>query len=308
MLSTSAMARVAHGLLGAGTLNNKTLTIAFMEFLSNSDSNSMKSLCLSQGLRDVSPIWGHRGDVPTFKSDPGVIAQWPRFQREMTGVEADWHYVSGHHGAQFKKDKHLYAEAIHQVNNHDRVGLFNHEYHEGRWTHATVDAPQAGQVAHEVFMFSSRDDWTYDLGPQDNPLFNHPHEQAKGVLLIGCNSLIYQASRRMWAKYFPNAVIVGLMSREGCSISQILPAVRRYGREFFTDPKSIDPEDMVWEFNPNPYASEDVVGVVADGLLYWRFRGQTFMVGVNDPLRPYHMAGKLPPTTLDEVEEEDIYA
>src|SRR5215813_8693079 len=106
-----SMCRMAERPTGAlyNTVNSTDLTIAFMEFLLDGDSNMMKSLWRSYGWDDISPIWGDRPTVPTFKQDPRIIEQWPDFQSAMTECEADWYYLSGHHGRQFDRDTKLYG-------------------------------------------------------------------------------------------------------------------------------------------------------------------------------------------------------
>src|SRR5437867_1175963 len=105
--SMCRMAERPTGALGPSdynTVNSTNLTIAFMEFLQESDSNMMKALWRSYGWEDISPIWSNRATVPTFKQDPAIIAQWSEFQSAMTDCEADWYYLSGHHGRQFMRD------------------------------------------------------------------------------------------------------------------------------------------------------------------------------------------------------------
>ncbi len=97
--SVSLAERPTAALAAYNTVNSNYLTIAFMEFLQESDSNMMKALWWSYGWPDISPIWGTRATVPTFKQDPAMISQWPDFQAQMTECEADWYYLSGHHGS-----------------------------------------------------------------------------------------------------------------------------------------------------------------------------------------------------------------
>ena len=252
-----------------GTLNQKTLTVAFMEFLSNSDSNSMKSLWLKHGFRDISPIWGNQANVPTFATSPSMIAQWPQFQEEMTGVEADWYYLSGHHGREFASDfSGGGVTLLEHVNSQFYVGFFNEPYHMGPWRRASVNDPKAGESSLDVYMTTSGDDWVYDLGPQDNPLYNAPHTNCKGVLLVGCNTLVYKQDRIMLNKYFPNALIMGLMSGENNSIRKIVKTSHGYGRKLFTNPESIDPVELVNKLNPQ-LAIIDRMGVMKNGMLYY---------------------------------------
>src|SRR5262249_38989796 len=161
----------------------------------------------------ISPLWGDRPTVPTFKQDPAIIAQWPDFQHAMTQCEADWYYLSGHHGRQFEQDTERFTNNMEMNNTLSRTGFFNEPYHVGRWHQATLEDPYKGESPSEVYMTTSDDDWGTGLGPEDNPLYNTPHENCKGLLLVGCNSLINRVTRGMLNKYFPNAVIIGLISR-----------------------------------------------------------------------------------------------
>src|SRR5262245_9884055 len=138
MITQHSMGRVANGLNTHGTVNSSTLDIAFMEFLMEGDSNTMKSWWLRQGWSDISPMWGDRPTVPSFKDQRAMIAQWPEFQRQMIDVEADWYYLSGHHGVQFESDAERMSK-IDLLNTAEIVGFFNEPYHMGPWTQASQD-------------------------------------------------------------------------------------------------------------------------------------------------------------------------
>lgn len=283
MITEHPMARVANGLNGHGTVNSTTLSIAFMEFLLESDSNTMKSLWRSYGWKDISPLWGDRPTVPTFKHDPAIIGQWPDFQREMTQVEADWYYLSGHHGRQFDRDTERFANNMEMNNTLSRTGFFNEPYHTGRWDRATLEDPYQGEDPQEVYMTTSEDDWGAGLGPQDNPLYNAPHEQCKGMLLVGCNTLANRQTRRMLNTYFPNAVIIGLISRETDALTKILNVIRPLGPQFFIDPKgTIDPTELAERlFTPGQF--KDYVGVLADGKFHVRLK-RTNVLAADEPV------------------------
>lgn len=282
MLNTAALARVAHGLLGTGTLNSTTLSIAFMEFLANSDSNALKAMFCSHGFKDVSPLWGNQLLVPSFKSRPDIIARWPEFQQAMTEVEADWYYLSGHHGRRFRSDGANQDSRTH-LNGQEHVGFFNEHYHHGPWDHGAPDNPDAHASPRDVYMSTSTADWVYELGPTDNPLYSAPHTQCRGVMLVGCNTLIYKKVRQQLVHYFPNAVVIGLMSRETSSITAILRVAHQHGRQFFTDPKSIDPVDLCNELNPNAW-SPDKLGVISDGVCYFRVNHRTYQFPATEDL------------------------
>ena len=68
---TSLAERPTGALAAYNTVNSNTLTIAFMEFLQESDSNMMKSLWWSYGWQDISPIWGTRSRGPNRQPPPG---------------------------------------------------------------------------------------------------------------------------------------------------------------------------------------------------------------------------------------------
>jgi hypothetical protein len=280
----NAIARAVAGEEPVGTLNQQTTTFAIMEFLMDADSNAIKALWRKHGFADISPIWGGRSQVPTFKDQATVIRQWPDFQRQMTDVEADWYYVSGHHGPEFESDYDWWGEgAFWRYNHVDRVGFFNEIYHHGVWHDDSVDNPTAHASPLDVYMKTASDDWVYDLGPQDNPLFNAPHTQCKGVMLVGCNTLIYRHCRMLWRYYFPNAVVIGMMSKESNSIARILNTVQQYGREFFLDPKSISPVELARSLNPF-LKTYDLIGVMSDGRLYTNYDGRDVEADVEDEL------------------------
>ncbi|MEP0847866.1 MAG: hypothetical protein HRF50_13735 [Phycisphaerae bacterium] len=267
MLNMASIARAVLGMDPYGTLNQTTMTVAFMEFLESADSNAMKSLLLKHSFRDISPLWGEQAAVPTFKDNQSVIRRWPEFQQAMTQVEADWYYLSGHHGRQYMVDGEELSGREH-FNQQEVAGFFNEPYHLGPWEHASQDDPDAGRSANDVFMKTSQDDWVYEPGPDDNPLFTSPHESCKGVFLVGCNGLAYRASREKWAEYFPNSLIIGAISREANSISKILKVVQEYGKDFLADPTDYDPEELIWKLNPRP-TPLDVLAIIHSGTFYF---------------------------------------
>jgi hypothetical protein len=263
------MSRQNSGSGGSNTLDDDSLNVAFMEFLEAGDSNMMKARWLKYGFKDISPIWGGKPQVPSFKSDPKVIAQWPDFQSAMTEVEADWYYLSGHHGRQFASDGEDLDMREH-AHTQKEIGFFNEPYHTGPWDKASASDPDKGRSGKDVYMTTSSDDWVYTLGPEDNPLYNSPHEGCKGVLLIGCNSLRYTATRVALTKYFPSAVIIGLMSRESNGISRVMKVADKYGRSFFKDPTSVDPYELNRTLNPFQ-GQFDGMAVMHAGTLYlWK--------------------------------------
>lgn len=266
------MGRVASGLSSYGTVNSTTLSIAFMEFLMDFDSNAMKSLWLSQGWRDISPLWGQQAGVPSFKSERSIIERWPEFQWEMTQVEADWYYISGHHSSQFITDLHRFdGDVLAFANEQEKGGFFNEPYHVGRFELGSPESPLRGARSDEVFMDSTDDTWEGGrLGPEDNPLYNAPHDQCKGVMLVGCNSLLFRRARVLLSQYFPNAVVIGLISKEANTIGRIMDVIKPLGRDFFLDPKSsISPQELAARLTPR-LISVDKIGVIADGLLHFR--------------------------------------
>lgn len=302
MGDTVEMSRQAAGVEEQGTVNTKTLSIAFMEFLSTADSNAIKSQWLSYGFKDVSPLWGDEAAVKTFKDDKATIARWSEFQQAMAGVEADWYYISGHHGRQFKSDGEGVA-AYEHYRDQEHTGFFNEPYHMGVWHHDNPDNPAEHASTDDVYMTMTEDDGGCDMGPTCNPLFQKVHSDCKGVLLIGCNSLIYSAPRKMLAKYFPNALMIGLMGREGNAMGRLLPVIQGYGREFFTNPDSIDAEELAWKLNPGRFAP-DKMGVVKGGMLNFIVREKIYMIGMTQDLEEYMLKGGEPPNQDVETDED----
>jgi hypothetical protein len=249
-----------------------------MEFLLNADSNSMKRIWLQHGFKDESPIWGSQSIVPTFKNQRSVIEQWPDFQWQMQEVDADWYYLSGHHGRRRSADREGVDAPTH-ANTQQDVGFFNAHYHHGTWEgHAAKEL--------EVYMSTSTGPWdVYEHGPRDNPLHGQPHTKCKGLMLVGCNTLLYLSVRRMLLKYFPNAVIMGLMSTENSAITKILRTVRKHGRGFFVNPKSIEAVDLCQQLNPT-VGRVDRMGVISDGVLFFPTYGQIVMHSAEEPLDP----------------------
>lgn len=279
----ASVARAVVGALPIGTLNQKTLTVAFMEFLNNSDSNGMKSLMLKHGFTDISPLWGDQPTVPTFKSDPAVIARWPEFQQAMVYCEADWYYLSGHHGRQYAADYTPDLTIYEHANSQYITGFFNHDYHHGLWEHASVYDPHSHESPRDVFMKTSLGADFYEMEKTDNPLFVNVHSRCKGVMLIGCNTLIYKSARVAMSKYFPNALVIGLVSKENNSTRHILRVANKYGRKLFTNPESIDPAQLVQELNPRP-AHVDNMGLIKDGVFHYVTPSGPKQIAVGDNL------------------------
>lgn len=277
MSGFASVARAALGALPVGTLNQQTLSFAFMEFLSDRDSNSMKSLWLKHGFSDVSPMWGNQSNVPTFATNPGIISQWPQFQQEMQFTEADWYYLSGHHGRMYASDFDGSQSEIEHVNTQEFIGFFNHVYHDGPWEQASVTNAAKGVSDRDVYMTTSRDNEFYDdLTSIDNPLYSNVHNACKGLMLVGCNTLIYKHDRIMLNTYFPNALIIGLLSTENNSIRKILRVSQSYGRKLFTNSESIDPEKLVRDLNPQ-MGIIDRIAVMKSGTLYYTMPDNSVM-------------------------------
>ena len=108
---------------------------------------------------------------------------------------------------------------------------------------------------------------------------------ARGLMLVGCNTLIYLSVRRMLLQYFPNAVIMGLMSTENRAIAKILRTVRKHGRGFFVNPKSVAPVDLCQQLNPK-IGKVDRMGVISERVLFFPSYGQIVMHPAEDPLDP----------------------
>lgn len=268
MSDYASVARAALGTAPTGTLNNDSLTIAFMEFLMDGDSNMMKSWWLKQGWQDISPLWGDKATVPTFKDKKAVIERWPEFQEEMLSVMADWYYVSGHHGCRFANDVGE-SDFFEFTQSYEHAGFFNEPYHVGPWEHADSSNPDAGRSSLDVYMATSLTEWEnpYSAGPEDNPLHYNSQENCKGILLVGCRALGYLCSRQGWGAYFPNAVIIGPVTRESNSIAKLMKIPQKFGRGFYLDPKSVDPIDLCKMLNP-VLGVFDRLAVMSDNTLY----------------------------------------
>lgn len=272
----AAIARSVMDLIETGTLNQKTLKVAFMEFLMSADSNAMKRLWLQHGFRDISALWGDQPSVPTFRNDMNVISRWSEFQWEMQSCDADWYYLSGHHSRRHASDMG-HSDYVDIVNQCRDVGFFNEPYHHGTWE----DLPEE---EGEVYMRMGEDVWdeVYEPTRHDNPLYGRVRSECKGVFLVGCNSLTYTHCRQRLVEYFPNAVVIGTLSTESNSISRILPAMQHYGKNFFLNPKSVDPMELCKRLNPF-HGALDRMGVVSDDVLYYRGPGGFQIRTASDP-------------------------
>ena len=278
MTDSASVSREHNGSGSTGTLDNDTTTFAILEVLIPWDATNMKSQRRGYGFTDISPLWADKPQVPTFMSDPKVIARWPEFQAEFCGVDAHWYYVSGHHSRQFASDNTDDAEDDARwqkmLLTNRATGFFNEPYHVGPWEHhvRTGDGPLPPNGPKDVFFHTARDDLEDPPHPRDNPLYHHVHSAARGVMMAACNTLTYTQARKLWAKYFPNAVIMGLLTRESCSSIQYAKIGQKFGKKFYTEPYREDiTEDLVKLINPNPRNTEfDRIGVIWKGTLWYR--------------------------------------
>lgn len=251
----ASVARGANGADPYGTFNQAS-TYAIMEFLDTADSNKIKSVWNKYKAKDISPLWGTKSTVPTFKKDKAVIDKWYDFQQQMQHVDPDWIYLSGHHGREYESDSQGQTVQQH-ADGQKEIGFFNHVYHDNTWHKGTAAEPDP----LEVYMTTSSDPHDPDnLMPWDNPFYTRVREDVKGVMLVGCNTLIYMHDRIQYNYYFPNAVVIGLMSREGSSLNKMIKAFDRHGRAFFDDPTIVDPPDLVKLMN-NYAGANDWVAV-----------------------------------------------
>ncbi len=261
----ASAARSAPGRKLVNTLDKGGLTFGIIEMLDSRDSNFMKKVWLSYGFKDVSPIWGERTSVPTFKSRKSIIDQWPVFQGEFSDLKADWYYLSGHHGRQFALDDKGMDFLAH-AGIQKEVGFFNHWYHEGTWEHASQAEPTKGQRPLEVYMTTTAAAPGFPLGPQDHPLYTRVRDECRGVICISCNNLAYNACRKALVRFFPRAVIIGMVFKNSMDS---MPLMRRLlsvcKKDFFLKPKDTPPAELVRKLNPGvrkPY--HDMLGVISD--------------------------------------------
>jgi hypothetical protein len=252
------------------TLDEDPITFAFMEFLSNSDSTTMKGIWKKWKFQDVSPFWADKPTVPTF-NDKKYIPQWPDYRKAMVDVRAHWYYISGHHGRRYASDSDAYDNFHDHFHGVDDAGFFNEPYHQGPWDHASYDEPDAKASDNDIYMTSSKKSVFKVLGENSNPLYiSGPQGQCLGLLLVGCRSLTYTADRKRYTQQFPNAVVIGEISRESNAILKIKKIADKYGAAFFRDPKSVDPAELARLLNKSdgPAPAFDQMGVLSDGTLY----------------------------------------
>jgi hypothetical protein len=241
MMSSSYVARSSTGTRHRNTIRAVPHpTFAVAEFYKTSDSNKMRDKWLGWAFRDVTPLWSKTAHCHTF-STAANVPKWPKFQDKLAGSHADWYYLSGHHGRQFTTDP-IDPDVL---DTQTEIGFFNEAYHRGRWAHRDWPATPA-----EVYMTMGHAP-AGALGPDDNPLYAEARPKCKGVILMGCNTLIYRQVRIALSKAFPNAVLIGYMSKTPNDDSALEPVLKLCGRDFFLKPPSDDAplEDLAKRFN-----------------------------------------------------------
>jgi hypothetical protein len=200
-------------------------------------------------------------------------------------VEADWYYLSGHHASQFGNDRDG-VDWLTFFNTHKQAGFFNEPYHMGPWEQGSAASPDVGRSDLDVYMTTSSDAWTDEPGPEDNPLYGYPRENCKGVMLVGCNAMMYLADRKKYCYYYPNAVVIGTVSGEDNSIRRILRVCQNHGRTFLRDPKSVDAVELCSELN-KARGKRDLMGVMSDGMFYYPLKKGVTAQLAEDPVPPF---------------------
>lgn len=284
------------------TIAKAPMTFAMIELAESADCNARKSQWLSYGFKDVTPVFSGQSSVPSLNGS--VVAQGHQMLKQMVDVAADWYMVSGHHGALYESDYYRFLTPDGQrddlaiVNDEEYCGFFNEAYHQGRWETATRSDPDS--TAHppaRISDFHANEIYlrTTDSAPaaiakhtQDNPIFDSTSwaPEPKGIIISACNTLIYRSARKTWSEYFPNAVIIGTISRivTGTWVTNAIASAKMTTEAFWRDPKSIlDQPGMCAQLEQqltDGFPRSSTIGFIYKGTLYMPGRSQP----VGDPL------------------------
>ena len=274
------------------TLGKTPITFAMIELADPQDCNDRKGTWLNYGFKDVTPTFGSQSTVPTL--DGSSAAGGRQMLTALASVNADWYMVSGHHGVMFASDYGLFTtdgqppkadrsnlDTQKIMDQEQYCGFFNESYHSGRWEHASQDNPTpssltSSQQANEIYIRTTPAA-SNDRAPfsQTNPLLDSTHTPPKGIIISACNTLIYRVARTTWSNAFPNAVIIGSVSRivSGTWITNAIAAAQMTNESFWRDPQSIldQPgmcEQLTKQLQDN-FPKTSVIGVIYKQKLYF---------------------------------------
>ncbi len=279
------------------------ITFCVVEFLDNSDSTMVKRRWEKFGFRDVTPRIGNaRSEVATFKKDK-YAQQWEDFQEKLGKVYPEWIYISGHHAAQFWASANVDNNGRPYNTNEEyrleqsEVGFFNEDYHLGRWHWIKQTPPQViTQKPTEIFMSMTNEGGGGLLAfetenvpkfqrSRRNPLLGELRNPfCMGLLLIGCNTLTYGRVRRALTNSFPEAVVIGLVSKNSANAIPLIQRIFKVcNRAWFLDPtrapghpsKELDPMELARRINfpvgkrYRQNTVHDLVSVMYEGRYYF---------------------------------------
>ena len=208
--------------------------------------------------------------VPFFKQSPSVIDQWPDFQQQMNEIEADWYYISGHHGRQFEAHT-LYSP-----------GLDYNNYHTRAPASSTSPITPAASRRRPSTTRNRRGPTKSSCGPARlgrrpapmTPALQPPARKLRGMLLVGCNTMT-TASRVDDPPVLPQRGRHRPRHPQVVRHLQDHERVRPLGREFFLDPKgTIDPAELAGRLTPTSMITYDYLAVMSDGNLHFRVGSQ----------------------------------
>lgn len=211
------------------------MRFVIVEVLGASDTNALRKRWLSYGYQDVSPLWGNEKSVKSFAKSKKNIKRWSEFHADLAAVEAEWICLSGHHGRQFGNDGAMLDEG--NSPEIKETGFFNDSYYHGRWSFASrFDDPFAEQNLLDVYLSTSNTEESFLRTWEKNPLYEKIHLECKGVIFWGCNTLFYRCSRMAYYKYFPNAVIIGMIDTTAGGLKAAKPVLKICDNRFFSNP------------------------------------------------------------------------
>jgi hypothetical protein len=267
------------------TIAKAPITFAMIELAEVPDCNSRKSTWVGYGFKDVTPEFGAQSTVPSLNG--GKVTQGRKMLQEMASVNADWFMLSGHHGAIYGADYALLGgDTKVIVNGEEFCGFFNESYHNGRWEHASRDSPDNKADANEIYLrTTTAAPSSIASHKQDNPMVDRAAGASgptpKGIILSACNTLIYKSARTFWNANFPNAVIIGPVSRivSGTWVTNAIASAKMTNESFWRDPQSIlDQAGMCDELEKQLTA-----GFPSTSKIGFLYKGTLFMSGKSVP-------------------------
>jgi hypothetical protein len=203
-------------------------TFAVVELLDPSDSQYFRVIMRQKGWKELTPpVKGN-----TFRSKPPT-EEW---MKKVANIDPDWWYISGHFARTKAVDENFYLNA----------GFFNKPYYE-KVFHQAYDSSSGSHLVKkgsEAYVQIDPPSWhirmEYQRTRDELKHGNFFEEYGKGsypnakvVLAVGCNTLLFPRVRRYLSRLFPKAIVLGHVNKNPADAT---PIIRNFLGRYFSTP------------------------------------------------------------------------